>query len=84
MIGKSGVANGDIRAGNVSISGHFEGSVDAESVELLEGGKLFGKITARSFVIEPSAIFEGESRLKSDQGGSAIGPGKQDVKLTAV
>ena len=84
VIGKSGSANGDLRAHGVSISGRFEGSIDAESVELLAGGKLFGKITAKALVIEPSAVFEGESKLKSDGGEAAAGSSQQDVRLTAV
>jgi len=54
------------------------------NVELLGGGRLFGKITANSLVIEPSAVFEGESRLKSEGGKPAGSAGQQDVRLTAV
>jgi len=94
VIGKSGVAKGDIKANSISISGRFEGSVDGDSVEVLEGGKLFGKVTSKGFVIEPKGVFEGESRLKAEHAQSAAENNsgaaldarleKKDTKLTAV
>lgn len=95
VIGKSGMAKGDIVAKRVSISGRFEGSVNGDSVEVLEGGKLFGKVISKGFVIEPNGVFEGESRLKVEQAQSAAESSpnadvaearmeKKDAKLTAV
>jgi len=51
VIGSSGIAMGDVQASRVSISGRLEGSIGAEVVEILEGGKFFGKVTAKEFVI---------------------------------
>jgi len=95
VIGNSGIAMGDVQAGRVSISGRLEGSIDADAVEILDGGKFFGTVTSKAFIIEPNGIFEGESRLKVEH---ALEPAddrvntseaetifeKRDSKLTAV
>jgi cytoskeletal protein CcmA (bactofilin family) len=65
-IGKNGRFKGEMKAYKLMISGVFEGSVEADSVEILEGGKLFGKVLARDLVIESRAVFEGESKIKRD------------------
>lgn len=94
-IGKSGAVKGEIRAGSISISGRFEGSVDGDSVEVLEGGKLFGKVISKEFVIEPNGVFEGEARLKVEHEQASVeGHSNADIidvklenrdqKLTAV
>lgn len=90
VIGKSGVAKGEIRASSISISGRFEGSIDGDAVEILEGGKLFGKVTSKEFSIEPNAVFEGESSLKVEHAQTIeskptdVKFEKRDNKLTAV
>ena len=95
VIGNSGIALGDIEANSVSISGRLEGTVDADAVEILEGGKFFGKVTTKAFVIEPNGIFEGESKIKVEQAHESVEDRvnasetdvvfeKRDNKLTAV
>ena len=92
---KSGVIKGEIQAGSISISGRFEGSVDGDNVEVLEGGELFGKVTSKEFVIEPNGVFEGEAKRKveheqasvesrSNAGVVDAGLENRDKKLTAV
>jgi cytoskeletal protein CcmA (bactofilin family) len=90
VIGKSGIAKGGIRAKNISISGRFDGSIDGDTVEVLEGGKFFGKVLSKEFVIESHALFEGESRLKVEHAQtpksipSEVKLEQKDKKLTAV
>jgi cytoskeletal protein CcmA (bactofilin family) len=95
VIGNSGIAMGDIQASRVSISGRLEGSIDADVVEILEGGKFFGKVTSKEFVIESRGVFEGESRLKVEHAHESVEDSvnaseadtmleKRDNKLTAV
>lgn len=95
VIGNSGTAIGDIQASRVSISGRLEGSIDADAVEILEGGKFFGTVISKAFVIEPDGVFEGESRLKVEHAqetaedrvnvsGTETMFEKRDNKLTAV
>ncbi len=86
---------GDVQASRVSISGLLEGSIAADVVEVLEGGKFFGKVTAKEFVIEPKGVFEGESRLKVEHAQESVEDRtnaskadtmfeKRDNKLSAV
>jgi len=95
VIGNSGITLGDIKASRVSISGRLEGSIDAEAVEILEGGKFFGTVTSKEFIIESKGVFEGESKLKVERPHESVEDKvdvsnaetmfeKRDNKLTAV
>jgi len=64
-IGRSGIVTGDIIANKVIISGSFSGLVEADMVEILPDGKVFGKVVSSDFVIENKGIFEGESKIKN-------------------
>ena len=50
----------DIKAKTVSIAGAYKGVINAERVELLEGGRLWGTINVRSFLLDEGAHFQGE------------------------
>jgi len=63
-IGKSGLVKGEIYSEKLIISGAFSGSVDADVVDVLPNGKLFGSVLANEFVIERGGFFEGESKTK--------------------
>ena len=64
-IGKQGKVSGEIRASRLIINGLFEGNADCDNVEVLEGGKLLGKVVSKELIIEAKAIFEGESKIKT-------------------
>ena len=65
IIGKQGKISGEIHATRLIINGLFEGNADCDNVEVLEGGKFLGKVTSKELVIEAKAIFEGESKIKT-------------------
>jgi cytoskeletal protein CcmA (bactofilin family) len=50
----------DIKARTVSIAGAYNGTITADRVELLEGGRLWGTIRVRSFLLDEGAHFAGE------------------------
>jgi cytoskeletal protein CcmA (bactofilin family) len=50
----------NVQAKTVSIAGAFKGTITADRVELLEGGRLWGTITVRSFLLDEGAHFQGE------------------------
>jgi cytoskeletal protein CcmA (bactofilin family) len=50
----------DIKAKTVSVAGAYKGSIHADRVELLEGGRLWGAIDVRSFLLDEGAYFQGE------------------------
>ncbi len=66
-IGKKGKFSGKIEASKLIINGLFEGDAICESIELLKGGVLRGKIISKDLMIEAKAIFEGESKIKLDK-----------------
>jgi len=65
-IGKQGRVNGEIHASRLIVNGLFEGNANCDNVEVLEGGRFIGKVVSKELIIEAKAIFEGESKIKSD------------------
>ena len=66
IIGKQGKISGEINASHLIINGLFEGNANCDNVEVLEGGKFLGKVISKELVIEAKAIFEGESKIKTE------------------
>ncbi len=56
----------DIQAKTVSIAGAFKGNITADRVELLEGGRLWGTINVRSFLLDEGAHFQGELIMQTE------------------
>ncbi|MFV0482233.1 MAG: polymer-forming cytoskeletal protein [Campylobacteraceae bacterium] len=67
IICKTGKVIGDLFAKRVIINGIFEGNIDCESIEILEGGSVRGVLVYDSLAIEQKAIFEGQSIKKRVQ-----------------
>ena len=65
-IGKNAYIQGKIVARSVIVFGAFVGEIDADLVEIKEGGSVKGKVVTSEFIIEPKAIFEGESYHKDE------------------
>jgi len=65
-IGKQGKISGEINASRLIINGLFEGNANCDNVEVLEGGKFLGKVISKELIIEAKAIFEGESKIKTE------------------
>lgn len=65
-IGKQGRISGEIHASRLIVNGLFEGNADCENVEVLKGGKFLGKVFSKELVIEAKAIFEAESKIKTE------------------
>jgi cytoskeletal protein CcmA (bactofilin family) len=57
----------DIQARTVSIAGAFKGTIQADRVELLEGGRLWGTINVRSFLLDEGAHFHGELIMQDEE-----------------
>jgi cytoskeletal protein CcmA (bactofilin family) len=63
-IGKSGIIKGELKADKLLINGKFIGKVEANVVEITNGGILEGDIIIKDLIIEQGGIFEGTSKLK--------------------
>ena len=55
-----------VNARTVSISGAFNGEIDAQRVELLEGGRAWGKIKVASFLLDEGAYLRGELVMQDE------------------
>lgn len=67
LVTDTGRVMADIKAKTVSIAGAFKGTIVAERVELLEGGRLWGSINVRSFLLDDGAHFQGELLMQTDE-----------------
>ena len=63
-IGKDGKFTGEMKVKKLLLNGVFEGKIEAETIEITNGGKLIGDIIIENLIIEKGAIFEGTSTLK--------------------
>lgn len=55
-----------VNARTVSISGAFNGEIDAQRVELLEGGRAWGVIKVASFMLDEGAYLRGELVMQEE------------------
>jgi cytoskeletal protein CcmA (bactofilin family) len=63
VVGKSGDVRGHIQAQKLLISGVFAGNFTGEIVDIMPYGKLYGDVIVNNIVIEPNAVFEGETKI---------------------
>lgn len=56
----------DIKAKTVSVAGAYQGTITADRVELLEGGRLWGAIHVKSFLLDEGAHFDGELVMQAE------------------
>ncbi len=64
-VGVNGHIVGDIQATRVVIHGHVEGNIDADQVYIQSEGYLLGTVIANKLVVDPSAVFDGESHIRN-------------------
>ena len=60
LITESARVMADIRATTVSVAGAYKGTITADRVELLEGGRLWGVVNVASFLLDEGAHFDGQ------------------------
>lgn len=56
----------DIRAKTVSISGAYKGEIIASRVELLEGGRAWGRLKVASFLLDEGGYLRGELVMQEE------------------
>jgi cytoskeletal protein CcmA (bactofilin family) len=75
IVGASGEIDGEIRVGQVFISGTVRGKVQAlRKVQIAPSGKVFAEIDTPALVIEDGATFEGSCAMSRDGVLRAAGP----------
>lgn len=60
LITESARVLADIKAKTVSVAGAYKGTITADRVELLEGGRLWGVVNVASFLLDEGAHFDGQ------------------------
>lgn len=74
VIGESGEVEGEIKAGQVFVSGTLRGSAHAtERLHIAPGGRVYADITTPSLIIEDGAVFEGRCTMTREPSGEAAG-----------
>ena len=66
LISESAKIIADIRARTVSVAGAFKGSIEAQRVELLASGRIWGSVKVASFLLDEGAFLQGELEMMGD------------------
>jgi cytoskeletal protein CcmA (bactofilin family) len=67
IIGTGGHFTGDVKATRVLVSGVFDGSIDADRLEIVASGQVSGEVKVRELVIESGGQFVGASQVKKHE-----------------
>jgi len=73
-IGRSGYFEGSIEAERLVVSGHVQGHVRCQSLEIVHTGQVCGDVSAENFVIEPGGQFVGERNVTGTLPAAALAP----------
>jgi len=63
VVGKSGRVTGEIQAQKLLVSGEFRGNFIGEVIDIMPYGKVYGDVRVNNIIIEPNAVFEGETKI---------------------
>ncbi len=66
IIGPEARVLADIKADTVSVAGAYKGNLEANRVELLEGGRMWGVIRVVSFLLDEGAYLHGELVMQGE------------------
>jgi len=63
VVGKSGRVSGEIQSQKLLVSGEFRGNFTGEVIDIMPYGKVYGDVKVNNIIIEPNAVFEGETKI---------------------
>jgi cytoskeletal protein CcmA (bactofilin family) len=67
IIGPDARVLADIQAQTVSVSGAYKGTLTAQRVELLAGGRMWGSISVNAFLLDEGGFMHGELIMLNDE-----------------
>lgn len=68
VVGEGGEVDGDIRVGQIFVSGTVRGSIHAtDKIQLCSSGRLFADLETPSLAIEDGAVFEGRCVMNRER-----------------
>lgn len=81
VVGEGGVVEGEIRVGQLFVSGTVRGTVRAaRRIQLCTDGKAFADLETPSLVVEDGAIFDGRCSMNREAEERQAKPGGAEVK----
>ncbi|OQY21514.1 MAG: hypothetical protein B6I34_07220 [Anaerolineaceae bacterium 4572_32.1] len=84
IIGEQAQITADIKAHNVSVSGVVKGDINANRVEVLETGQIWGDLTVNSFTLDDGGFVSGQVNMQTDSPLSVPeAPKKQETQEPA-
>ena len=83
-IGEQGSVEGEIEARRILVSGHFNGSIEAERLEIAAGGRVDGDVVVGELVIESGAQFNGSSKIRGQEAPRQLGHDKDEKVAEAA
>ncbi|MBA1146551.1 polymer-forming cytoskeletal protein [Ectothiorhodospiraceae bacterium WFHF3C12] len=83
-VGRTGYFEGTLKANRLMVSGHVQGRVECESLEIVSTGRVYGEIASERFVIEPGGQFIGESLTRDKQAVAALSYKQQGDEAGSV
>ncbi len=74
FVGEDGHVNAEIKAKNITVAGHFEGTLEASEIfEIKRTGKVIGTFIAKSYLVEEGAVISGNiDMLDKEKPGKAL------------
>ena len=82
VVGKTGRVRGEIQSQKLLVSGEFTGNFTGEVIDIMPYGKVYGDVKVNNIVIEPNAIFEGETKIVSGRITPGGGYEAEDVHIS--
>jgi cytoskeletal protein CcmA (bactofilin family) len=75
IVGDGGTVEGQIRVGQIIVSGVVKGTVHATGkVQITSTGKVYADVDTPSLIVEDGALFEGKCTMSRDSAKAAGGP----------
>jgi len=77
-IGESGFFEGEIKAAGIVVSGHMQGKIDCQRLEIVATGHVHGELITDDLIIESGGRFIGESKIRSDNTVQLVDAGNKN------
>jgi cytoskeletal protein CcmA (bactofilin family) len=85
IVGEGGVVEGQLRVGQIIISGLVKGSINAAAkVQITSTGKVYADVETPSLIVEDGALFEGKCTMSRDGAKTGAGPKLVAAKAAAA
>jgi cytoskeletal protein CcmA (bactofilin family) len=85
IVGEGGVVDGQLRVGQIVVSGLVKGSIHATGrVQITSTGKVHADVETPSLLVEDGAFFEGKCTMSRDTAKATAGSGPKLVATKAA